>query len=196
MFSENDTMYPSLSKSTMTDLMNVSVNHDRQRHTVKTEMLLWPKVCCFSWKLYTRCYCEVVTNVVYNNFQDKLVPLGAMYSALGNKKFLKSISIHFNCSFVQLKQQTSGHNNISLLAVQAAHTRICLSGISGHVCFVWICNEIEGLCYKIGASLSESHISVTALQDAWVCPVSVAIYRKFKLNERIRMYISNLHTCY
>ena len=84
---------------------------------VKTEMLLWPKVCCLSWMLYTRCYCELVTNVVYNNFQDILVPLGAMYSALGNKKFLKSISIHFNCSFMQLKQQTFGHNNISLLAV-------------------------------------------------------------------------------
>ena len=51
-------------------------------HTVKTEMLLWPKVCCFSWMLYTRCYCELVTNVVYNI----LVPLGAMYSALENKK--------------------------------------------------------------------------------------------------------------
>ena len=67
--------------------------------------------------LYTRCYCELVTNVVYDNFQDMLVPLGAMYSALGNKKFLKNISIHFNCSFKQLKQQTSGHNKVSLLAV-------------------------------------------------------------------------------
>ena len=67
--------------------------------------------------LYTRCYCELVTNVAYNNFQDILVPLGAMYSALENKKFLKSISIHFNCSFMQLKKQTSGPNKISLLAV-------------------------------------------------------------------------------
>ena len=33
------------------------------------------------------------------------------YGALGNTR----ISIHFNCSFIQLKQQTSGHNNISLL---------------------------------------------------------------------------------
>ena len=60
---------------------------------------------------------RVSYNVVYNNFQDILVSLRAMYSALENKKFLKSISIHFNCSFMQLKQQTSGHNNISLLAV-------------------------------------------------------------------------------
>ena len=40
--------------------------------------------------LYTRCYCELVTNVVYNNFQDILVPLGAMYSALGNKNSLRA----------------------------------------------------------------------------------------------------------
>ena len=33
------------------------------------------------------------------------------------KKFLKSISIHFKCSFMQLKQQTSGHNNIPSLGV-------------------------------------------------------------------------------
>ena len=96
-------------------------------HTVKTEMLLWPKVCCFSWMLYTRCYCELVTN----DFQDILVPLGAMNSALGNKKFLKSISIHFNCSFMQLKQQTSGHNNISLLVVK------------GTTIFVWIKHMIQ-----------------------------------------------------
>ena len=27
------------------------------------------------------------------------------------KKFLNNISIHFNCSFMQLKQQSSSHNN-------------------------------------------------------------------------------------
>ena len=32
-----------------------------------------------------------------------------------HKNFLESISIHFNC--MQLKQQTSIHNNISLLGV-------------------------------------------------------------------------------
>ena len=42
----------------------------------------------------------------------------------------------------------------------------------------------------VGASLSEPHTSVTALLDACVC-LRVAIYRKFKLSERI----SNLHTC-
>ena len=33
------------------------------------------------------------------------------------KKLLKSISAHFNCSFMQVKQQISGHNTISLLEV-------------------------------------------------------------------------------
>ena len=46
-----------------------------------------------SWMLYTRCYCELVTNVVYNNFQDILVPLGAIQCSREYKKFLKSISI-------------------------------------------------------------------------------------------------------
>ena len=41
--------------------------------------------------------------------------LGAIQCSREYKKFLKSISIHFNCSFMQQKQQTSGHNNISLL---------------------------------------------------------------------------------
>ena len=67
-------------------------------------------------------YCELVTNVVYDNFQDILFPPWELDSALGNtrnflraspyilnsmgaiqcsreyKEFLKSISIHFNCS--------------------------------------------------------------------------------------------------
>ena len=34
-------------------------------------------------------------------------------------------------------------------------------------------------CLIIGVSLSEPHTSVTALQDACVCPVRVAIYQKF-----------------
>ena len=41
------------------------------------------------------------------------------------KKSLKSISIHFNCSFMQLKQQkknTSGPNNIPLLRVSSGYT--------------------------------------------------------------------------
>ena len=33
------------------------------------------------------------------------------------KKFLKSISAHFNCSFMQVKQQISGQNTISYLEV-------------------------------------------------------------------------------
>ena len=61
--------------------------------------------------------------------------------------------------------------------------------------------QINTTCYcpsqMIGASLREPHTSVTALPDACVCPVRVAIYRKFKLNgyELTYTYISNLHTC-
>ena len=61
--------------------------------------------------------------------------------------------------------------------------------------------RVSALCaYRlIGASLSEPHTSVTALQDACVCLLA-AIYRKFKLNEyediRRYTYISNLHTCF
>ena len=60
------------------------------------------------------CYCELVTNVVYDNFQDILV---SIQCSREYKKFLKSISIHFNNPFVLLKHQTSGHNNIPLLGV-------------------------------------------------------------------------------
>ena len=70
-------------------------------------MLLWPRVCCFSWMLYTRMLLWVTyTNV---NFQDIL---GAIQCSREYKEFLKSISIHFNCSFMQLEQQTPSHNNI------------------------------------------------------------------------------------
>ena len=43
--------------------------------------------------------------------------LGAIQCSREYKKFLKSITLHFNCSFMQLEQQTSGHNNIPLLGV-------------------------------------------------------------------------------
>ena len=42
---------------------------------------------------YTRCYCELVTNVVDNNFES----LGAIQCS-------REYSIHFNCSFMQLKK--------------------------------------------------------------------------------------------
>ena len=67
-----------------------------------------------------RCYCELVTNVVDNNFQDILYSPWQRYSALGNTRNT------FNCSFRQLKQQTSGHNNSSLLGV----CDLCRSPIS------------------------------------------------------------------
>ena len=55
----------------------------------------------------------------------------------------------------------------------------------------WSCDLMW--CYKrscdvIGASLSEPHTSVTALLDTCVCVyvcLCVAIYRKFKLSERV-----------
>ena len=50
----------------------------------------------------------------------------------------------------------------------------------------------------IGASLSEPHTSVIALRVACVCVfvcLRVAIYRKFKLNERIQRYTRIFQIC-
>ena len=52
--------------------------------------------------------------------------------------------------------------------------------VLGLRCMLWSSS------WLIGASLSELHTSVTALQDACVCPVRPTIYRIFKLNERIQ----------
>ena len=41
--------------------------HSKNRNVVTKSVLL-------HLMLYTRCYCELVTNVVYDNFQDLLVP--------------------------------------------------------------------------------------------------------------------------
>ena len=61
-------------------------------------------------------YCALVTNVVYDNFQDILFPAREVYSALGNtRNSLRASLLHFNYSSMQLKQQTSGHNNIPLM---------------------------------------------------------------------------------
>ena len=54
------------------------------------------------------CYCELVRNVVYNSFQDILVPGGD--TVLWGIQEIPQEHLHFNCSFMQLKQQTSGHN--------------------------------------------------------------------------------------
>ena len=53
---------------------------------------------------------QLATTVVYEIYW----PLGAIQCSRKYKKFLKSISIHFNSSFMQLKQQTSDHKNIPL----------------------------------------------------------------------------------
>ena len=59
-------------------------------HTVKTEMLWWydqiekDAVSVECWT--QRCYCDLVRNVVYDNFQDILVPESDSYSALGNTR--------------------------------------------------------------------------------------------------------------
>ena len=77
-------------------------------------MLLWPKVCCFSWVLETM----MLLWVSYKCWNSKIYwSLGAIQCSREYKKFHKSITIHFNCSFMQQKQQTSGHNNIPLLGV-------------------------------------------------------------------------------
>ena len=54
--------------------------------TVKKNVVV-SKVCC---SLCTKYYCELVTNVVYNNFQDTLVPLGAIQCSREYKKFLRA----------------------------------------------------------------------------------------------------------
>ena len=93
-----------------------------------------------SWLLYStvvecctqRCYCELVTNVVYTNFQDVLVPLGAVQCSREYKKFPESISTHFNCSFMQLKQTSDQENNSLLgdiyiyLCTQTAFICVCM----------------------------------------------------------------------
>ena len=62
-------------------------------------------------------YCELVTNVVMTTSKTYTSPPGSYTVLSGIQKFFKSISTHFNCPFIQLKQQNSGHNNIPLLGV-------------------------------------------------------------------------------
>jgi len=80
------------------------------------------KKCCCDQKYAVsvecctqRCYCELVIKVVYDNFQDILVPQGAIQYSREYKKLLKSISIHFNCS----TKITSHNTTLSLLGVHA-----------------------------------------------------------------------------
>ena len=69
------------------------------------------------------------------------------------------------------------------------HWKLCIcTHCTATVFFTRVVSRIE----LIGASLSEPHTSVTALQNACVCLLAcllacllVAIYRKFKLNKRI-----------
>ena len=48
--------------------------------TVKTEMLLWPKVCCFSSVLDTNCYCELVIQMLF------MITSCSLCSTLGNTR--------------------------------------------------------------------------------------------------------------
>ena len=57
-----------------------SIYHSKNRNAVMAKSMLF----------------QLVRNVVYDNFQDILV-LGAIQCS---REFLKSISIHFNCSFM------------------------------------------------------------------------------------------------
>ena len=55
-------------------------SHSKNRNVAVTKSIY--AECCTQ-----RCYCELVTNVVYNNFQDVLVPLGAIQCSREYKKF-------------------------------------------------------------------------------------------------------------
>ena len=66
------------------------------------------------------CYCELVTNVVYDNFQDILVP---MQCTREYKKFRVSPTFQL-FSHANIKQQTSGHNNIPFLRECTYHVHV------------------------------------------------------------------------
>ena len=86
----------------------------------KNRNVVVTKICCFSWMFYPK----MLLWVSYLTTTSKIVPcMGDIQCSREYRKFLKSISIHFNCSFMQLKQQTSSHNNIPLLGVIHAHRK-------------------------------------------------------------------------
>ena len=76
------------------------------------------------------------------------------------------------------------------------HWKLCIcTHCTATVFFTRVVSRIE----LIGASLSEPHTSVTALQNMCVCLLAcllVAIYRKFKLNERIGIFQICARACY
>ena len=121
-------------------------------------------------------YYELVTNIVYDDSQDILVP--GSYSALGNTR----ICLHFNCSFMQLKQQTSGHNNIPLLGVCRYQT--CMNNMS-QGCFCRtdtdsICSSVSDLLPKcfvafLGRDLDQIDVIT---QNITVCNFPTNIYAK------------------
>ena len=86
------------------------MSHSSWKNVVTKSMLFWLNV------IQKRFYCELVTNVVYDNFQDIHVPQGAIQCSREYKKFLKIISIHFNWSSMQLHHGHSLflHNHIIL----------------------------------------------------------------------------------
>ena len=91
------------------NLQITQVAHSMNRNVAVTKSIIMLFHAVEGWT--QRCYCELVTNVVYDNLQDIQVP-GRFIQC--SREYLKSISIHFNCSF---RQQTSIHNNIPLLGV-------------------------------------------------------------------------------
>ena len=90
---------------------------------------LWMLLCCYIlWVSYKCCLRKLTRNRCLVNIKSPQHGLEIfIYHRYTNpwelqcsreyKKFLKSISMHFNCSSMQIKYQTSGHNNISFLRV-------------------------------------------------------------------------------
>ena len=83
-----------------------------------------------------RCYCELVIKVVYDNFQDILVPQGAIQCSREYKKLLKNISIHFNCS-TKITSLWSQHHSLSLLGVHAQSYYYVLCELSSSKNQIW-----------------------------------------------------------
>ena len=72
-----------------------------------------------------RCYCDLVRNVVYDNFQDILVPESDSYSALGiTRNSLRASSYISTVHSCNLNNKPLGHNNVSLLGVCCLMGRI------------------------------------------------------------------------
>ena len=99
---------------------------------------MWPKHAVSGECCTQRCYCEllVVTNVVYNNFQDMLVPW-KLYSALGNTRNFLRASPH--SGVLRLGFICFGQQNILIFCTQYLctwkyHRVLIFTKMKTHLC--------------------------------------------------------------